>query len=386
MHFQFQSPDLRESGWEISYKRTQTIPYSIIYLTREILTMKYHTFLFLLMTIATPLLAQNQIVPRDVTLEKLFTGITLTEGVAVAADGMVYFSDITFSHQARLENGSMHAGHIWKFDPTTGKTTIFRSPSGMSNGIKFNAQGDMIICEGADYGGRRLIRTDMKTGMSYIVAAMYKGRKLNSPNDVTIDLQGRMYFSDPRYLGHETIEQPVMAVYRVDPDGAITRIITDAGKPNGVCISPDQKTLYVVSNANGTTGIEQLATAADTAGSVAVAVPLRKGRMALMAYDLDKDGNATYRETLVDYSPEDGPDGLTVDVDGNLYVAERSGKRPGIGIYNPAGKEIGFIETPLPTNVGFGRDEDSNLLYITAGSSLYRIRLKTMGYHLPEKP
>ena len=386
MHFQFQSPDLRESGWEMRYKRTQTIPYSIIYLTREILTMKYHTFLFLLMTIATPLLAQNKIVPRDATLEKLFTGITLTEGVAIAADGMVYFSDITFSHQARLENGSIHAGHIWKFDPTTDKTTIFRSPSGMSNGIKFNAQGDMIICEGADYGGRRLIRTDMKTGMSYIVAAMYKGRKLNSPNDVTIDLKGRMYFSDPRYLGHETIEQPVMAVYRVDPDGTITRIITDAGKPNGVCISPDQKTLYVVSNANGTTGIEQLATADDAAGSVAVAVPLRKGRMALMAYDLDKDGNATYRETMVDYSPEDGPDGLTVDTDGNLYVAERSEKRPGIGIYNPAGKAIGFIETPLPTNVGFGRGENVGLLYITAGSSLYRIRLKTTGYHLPEKP
>jgi|TARA_B110000263_G_scaffold89282_1_gene78015 gluconolactonase len=348
--------------------------------------MKYHTLLFLLMTIAAPLLAQNKIVPRDASLEKLFTGITLTEGVAVAADGMVYFSDITFSHQARLENGSIHAGHIWKFDPTTGKTTIFRSPSGMSNGIKFDAQGDMIICEGADYGGRRLVRTDMKTGMSYIVAAMYKGRKLNSPNDVTIDLKGRMYFSDPRYLGHETIEQPVMAVYRVDPDGTITRIITDAGKPNGVCISPDQKTLYVVSNANGTTGIEQLATADDSAGSVAVAVPLRKGRMALMAYDLDKDGNATYRETMVDYSPEDGPDGLTVDTDGNLYVAERSGKRPGIGIYNPAGKEIGFIETPLPTNVGFGRGENAGLLYITAGSSLYRIRLKTTGYHLPEKP
>ena len=89
---------------------------------------------------------------------------------------------------------------------------------------------------------------------------------------------------------------------------------------------------------------------------------------------------------MVDYSPEDGPDGLTVDTDGNLYVAERSGKRPGIGIYNPAGKEIGFIETPLPTNVGFGRGENAGLLYITAGSSLYRIRLKTTGYHLPEKP
>ncbi len=150
--------------------------------------MKYHTLLCVLITMTAPLLAQNKIVPRDATLEKLFTGISLTEGVAVAADGMVYFSDITFSHQAILENGSIHAGHIWKFDPTTGKTIIFRSPSGMSNGIKFDAQGDMIICEGADYGGRRLVCTGKKNGMGYIVASMYQSRKINSPNDVTHDL------------------------------------------------------------------------------------------------------------------------------------------------------------------------------------------------------
>ena len=110
----------------------------------------------------------------------------------------------------------------------------------------------------------------MKTGMSYIVAGLYEGRKLNSPNDVTIDLQGRLYFSDPRYLGHETIDQPVMGVYRVDPDGSITRIISDAGKPNGVCVSPDQKTLYVVSNENGATGFERLGTADDAKVLVAI--------------------------------------------------------------------------------------------------------------------
>ena len=327
--------------------------------------------------------AQDPIVPKDARLEKLFTGVMLTEGVAVAPDGQVYFSDITFSHQSTLENGQIHAGHIWRFDPTTGKTSVFRSPSGMSNGIKFDANGDMIICEGADYGGRRVTRTDMKTGLSYIVAGMYEGRKLNSPNDVTIDLKGRLYFSDPRYLGHESIDQPVMGVYRVDTDGSITRIISDAGKPNGVCISPDQKTLYVVSNANGATGFERLGTADDAKGPVAIAAPLRKGHMALMAYDLDKDGNASYRDTLVDYYPEDGPDGLIVDASGNLVVAERSEKRPGIAIYSPQGKELAFIETPVPTNLGFGRGKDSNLLYITAGADLYRIRLNTTGYQLP---
>ena len=87
----------------------------------------------------------------------------------------------------------------------------------MSNGIKFDAQGRMIVAEGADYGGRRVTRTDMCTGRSEIIAAMYEGRRFNSPNDITIDLKGRIYFSDPRYVGHEPIEQPLMGVYRVDP-------------------------------------------------------------------------------------------------------------------------------------------------------------------------
>ena len=328
--------------------------------------------------------AAEPIVPDDATLEKLFEGIVLTEGVAVAPDGLVYFSDITFSHQAVEADGSIHAGHIWKFDPRTKKTTIFRSPSGMSNGIKFNAQGNMLVCEGADFGGRRVTRTDMKTGMSYIIAAMFEGRKLNSPNDITIDEKGRVYFSDPRYLGHETLDQPVMAVYRIDLDGSIQRIITDAGKPNGVCVSPDQKTLYVVSNDNGTTGIGRLATAGGANASVAVDVPLKKGAMSLMAYDLHDDGTATFRKTLVDYSPQDGPDGLICDEKGNLYVAVRAENRPGIVIYSPQGDELGYIKTEVPTNVGFGRGDDANLLYITAGSSLYRIRLHNKGYQLPQ--
>jgi gluconolactonase len=320
---------------------------------------------------------KNDIVPAGAKLEKIFDGgVVLTEGVAVAPDGMVYFSDITFSHVSTdKKTGAIEAGHIWKFDPKSGKTTIFRSPSGMSNGIKFDASGDMIVAEGADYGGRRVIRTDMKTGKSYIIAGLFEGRPFNAPNDIAIDEKGRIYFSDPRYLGHEPIDQPVQAVYRIDPDGSIARIITDAGKPNGVCISPDQKTLYVVSNDNGITGI----------GRVPKEAPTYKGRMALLAYDLATDGSAKFRKLLVDYAPQDGPDGLVCDVDGNVYAAVRDETRPGIYIYSPAGKEVGYIATEIPTNVGFGRGADANLLYITAGQSLYRIRLNKNGYQLPPK-
>lgn len=332
----------------------------------------------------SPAFGQDPIVPPDARLEKLFEGKVLTEGVAAGHDGFMYFSEITFSHKSRGLDGSIEAGHIWKFDPASGKTTIFRSPSGMSNGIKFDAAGNMIVAEGADYGGRRVTRTDMKTGKAYIIASHFEGHQLNSPNDITIDEKGRIYFSDPRYLGYEPINQPLQAVYRIDTDGSIHRIITDAGKSNGVCISPDQKSLYVVSNDNGATSIERLPSA-DPNNPAAIGVPLLKGRMALLAYDLAADGSAKFRKVMVDYSPQDGPDGLVCDREGNLYVAERAETRPGIAVYSPAGKELAFIKTELPTNVGFGRGKESKTLYITAGSSLYRIKLNREGYQLPGK-
>jgi gluconolactonase len=330
----------------------------------------------LVLMLPLPLWSQTSIAPPGSKLEKVFDGgLVLTEGVAVAPDGMVYFSDITFSHVSKETTGRLEAGHIWKFDPATGKTTIFRSPSGMSNGLKFDAEGNLIIAEGADYGGRRVVKTDMKTGKSYILAALFEGRPLNSPNDLTIDEKGRIYFSDPRYLGHEPIEQSVQAVYRIDLDGSLHRIITDAGKPNGVCVSPDQKTLYVVSNENGSTGI----------GRIPPEAKLKKGSMTLLAYDLAADGTAKFRKTLVDYAPQDGPDGLVCDAEGNLYVAVRDETRPGIYTYSPEGKELAYIKTEIPTNVGFGRGKESRMLYITAGKSLYRIHLNKEGYQLPLK-
>jgi gluconolactonase len=331
-------------------------------------------FLFLLCPAAA--VAQDGIVAPGAKLEKLFDDFFFTEGVTSAPDGSIYFSDITFTFGAREKGVPVEAGHIWKFDPKTGQRSVFRSPSGMSNGIKFDAMGNMIVCEGADYGGRRVTKTDMKTGKSYILAAMYEGRPFNSPNDLTIDERGRIHFSDPRYVGHEAVEQPLMAVYRIDPDGKVERIITDAGKPNGVCVSPDQKSLYVVCNDNGHMGIGRIPTDA----------PVHKGRMALLAYDLSPDGKAKFRKVLVDHHPQDGGDGMVVDAEGNIYVAVRDVTRPGIRVYSPEGKELGDIRTPdLPTNVGFGRGAESRTLYITAGTGLYRIRLNKEGYQLPAK-
>ena len=215
----------------------------------------------------------------------------------------------------------------------------------------------------------------MTTGKSHVIGDFYQGRRFNAPNDITIDEKGRIYFSDPRYLGHEPIDQPVFGVYRIDLDGSIHRIITDAGKPNGVCVSLDQKSLYVVSNDNGSTGLFNIPEDA----------PTHKGRMALLAYDLAANGTAKFREVLVDYSPEDGPDGLIIDSKGNLFVAVRDAKRPGICVYSPKGKELAYIPTEVPTNVGFGRGAERSTLYITAGKSLYRMKVNAEGYELPRR-
>ena len=322
------------------------------------------------------------IISKDARIEVVFDGAFFTEGPAVALDGSVYFSDITFSGVS-----GMQAGHIWRHDPMTGETAVFRSPSGMSNGLKFDAMGRLIACEGADFGGRRVTRTDLTTGKAEIIAGTYNGRKFNSPNDVSLDEKGRIYFSDPRYLGHESMEMGVFGVYRIDTDGSIHRIITDAGKPNGVAVSPDQKSLYVVSNDNGSTG---LPLAAADPGGMTAEDPSHKGRMALLAYDLAEDGSATFREVLVDYLPEDGPDGLVCDVEGNLWVAVRDAKRPGIVCYSPQGEELAYIPTPVPTNVAFGRGETAKTLYLTYGigmdgqkSVLAKIEVEVEGYQLP---
>jgi len=141
-------------------------------------------------------------------LERLFDGgCRLTEGVAAGHNGMIYFSDITFTKFCNDPSGKyLQAGNIWQYNPQTGQTTIFRSPSGMANGLKFDREGNMIAALGADYGGRMLVKTDMQTGKSYILTGLFNGRPYNAPNDISIDEQGRIYFNDPRYLGHEPIE------------------------------------------------------------------------------------------------------------------------------------------------------------------------------------
>lgn len=319
------------------------------------------------------------IVAADAKWEVLFTRTApiskgLTEGPAVAPDGSIYFSDIPFGKDK---------GMILRFDPKTKKTTVFTDDSGKSNGLKFDAQGNLIACEGSDFGGRRVARYDTKTGKSTTIADKYQGKRFNAPNDLVIDRKGRIYFSDPRYLGDEPRELEHRAVYRIDTDGTVVEVTHDCEKPNGVTLSPDERTLYVIDHNNGTDKIDPDAPAP------------KPGAMKVYAFPLGEDGLVNgQRRTLVDFGTENGGDGLTVDAQGNVYIAARSLKRPGILVIDPAGKEVAFIPTGvsqpgaaepvgIPSNVCFGIGPESKVLYTTVDKSLWRIPLKAEGHHNP---
>ena len=296
----------------------------------------------------TLVIAAMLIVPTGSAPQMVFDGAVFTEGPAAAPDGTIYFSDITGSARSR------EAGHIMRYDPRSNRTDVFRSPSGMANGLVFDLDGRLLAAEGADHGGRRVTRTDMRTGKAERLATSYDGKPFNSPNDIAIDGRGRVYFTDPRYVGHEPVEQPLQAVYRIDVDGSVHRIIADAGKPNGIAVSPDGKTLYIA------------------------ATPHTDNRNTILAYDLGDDGAARFRKVLVAF--EKGyADGLTVDRAGNIYCGCGS---LGVRVFAPSGEEIGTIAVPAAaTNVEFGRGEGQSWLYITAGKAMYRIRLNAAGYH-----
>ncbi len=322
----------------------------------------------------------NPIVPPGAKLELLFTRSApikggLTEGPAAAPDGSIYFSDIPFGKDDGL---------IMRFDPKTGKTTVFAANSFKSNGLKFDAKGFLLACEGSDFGGRAVSRWNVKTRKRTVLVDRYKGKHFNAPNDLVLDRKGRIYFSDPRYLGDEPRDLKYQGVYRVDGDGKnLVEVTHKAEKPNGIALSPDGKTLYLADHNNGTDKI------------VEGGPPVKPGAMKVYAFPLGDDGLVKgKRRTLYDFGAEAGCDGMTVDVKGNVYLTSRSLKRPGVLVLSPAGKELAFIPTGkpqagakepvgVPSNVTFGIGKESKTLYVTVDKSLYRIRLKIDGYQVP---
>ena len=332
------------------------------------------TLLFLCAFLSTSLFGQIKESAIDILnptskIKEVFSGGEglLLEGPAMGPDGNLYFSDITFTQYE-----GMKAGIIWKYNPNTGETKVFRSPSGMANGLAFDPFGSLIACEGADFGGRRVIKTNLYSGKSTIVAGLFNGKPFNSPNDVVVDNKGRIYFTDSRYFGKESVDQPLDGVYRIDTDGSVHIIIGNASKPNGIAISPDNKKLYI---ANYDFGYSNM-----PAFPQGYKGPRAEIKGAILEYELFADGNVKYKGLLVDLKNV-GPDGLKVDIEGNIYVAVKGN----IVVYSPGGKKITEISVPNrgAKNLCFGRGKFNKTLFIATNKKLYSIDVKKAGFHVP---
>ncbi|MFN0021513.1 MAG: SMP-30/gluconolactonase/LRE family protein [Pirellulaceae bacterium] len=298
------------------------------------------------------------IVPASSKLELLWGEGEFTEGPALAPDGSIFFSDI--------------GNAIYRYDPKSGKTELFRRPSGRSNGLMFNQKGDLIAAEGANEGGNRRISITSgiqggKDGEVKTLSGGLDGKKFNSPNDLAIDGDGNVYFSDPRYVGKEPRELDFEAVFFIKPDGSTTVATRDLQKPNGILVSPDGKHVYVSDN-NG------------------------EGNRQLLSFDVEQPGKLTNKKVLHDFVTGRGIDGMTLDTEGNIYATAGTGDKAGVYVFSLSGKQLAMIPTPGdPTNCVFGGGEDSGTLYITAATKgsglgpkygLFRIKLKARGFHV----
>lgn len=280
------------------------------------------------------------------------SSLTFTEGPACDAAGNVYFTHMTEQR-------------IVRFDSQARQLTTFRENARGANGLLFDRRGRLLACEGR---AGQVTRTDMKTGEVTVLANEYNGKPLGAPNDLTMDGEGRIYFTSR--LGNRDPEKGnVNSVYRIDAPGKIARVLhwPNIDMPNGIVTSPDNKVIYLI-DADGT------------------ANRARRVR----AYELKSDGVIGKEWLLYDFFPGRSGDGMCIDAEGNLYVAaglhQRRGTsetldtRPGIHVISPAGKLVAFLETSEDTitNCTFG-GPDLRTLYVTCGKLLLSVRTRIPG-------
>jgi gluconolactonase len=316
-------------------------------------------------------------------IQRLWTGAMWSEGPAWSSQGRyLVWSDIPNNRQMR-----------WLEDD--GRVTVFRTPSNNSNGNTFDFQGRQLSCE---HLTRRVVRYE-NDGSITLIADKYNGKRLNSPNDVVPHPDGSYWFTDPPYggqlyegapdaaggpsnargrlknrlgqaleIGDSKRELPT-GTYRVDPSGRVDLVVGEdlVPDPNGLCMSPDYKKLYIVSTGKGP---------GDTG-------PGGKGDM--WVFDVTSDNKATNGKLFSSFMVDGvkcGPDGVRCDVEGNLWCSSNAGRNvgySGVTIWNPDGKLIGRIRLPeVCGNVCFGGPK-RNRLFMAASQSLYAVYTATQG-------
>jgi gluconolactonase len=286
----------------------------------------------------------------------------LLEGPAFDADGNLYFSDIFGNRIYRLG--------------AEGVLSVFRADSGRTNGNTFDASGRLISCEGAEQGPggrRRVVRTDLKSGQVKVMTDRYEGKRYNSPNDVVVDIHGCVWFTDPFYGDDRSaLEMDAEAVYRIDPGGNVMRVLSQpqVERPNGLAITPDGRTLYVIDSHTRPGGNRKV-----------------------WAFDVAADGRLGGQRLVFDFGRGRGGDGMRLDEHGNLWVAagvlfprhagETADVPPGVYVMTSGGQLLGRIPIPedLCTNLAFG-GPGRKTLYVTSGKTVYKIPLAVSGYAL----
>ncbi len=293
--------------------------------------------------------ALNEIIPADARLERVAGGFEFTEGPVWTRDGALLFS-------------SPNTNVIYRWVP--GAVTVFRSKSGYagvdigrftqpgSNGLTFDADGRLVICQ---HGNRRVLRVEPHGNVT-VLADRYHGKRLNSPNDLVYRSDGALFFTDPPFglpgmFADPKKELDFSGVFMAR-DGGVTLVTAELSGPNGLAFSPDERYLYV-GNWD----------------------PQRK---VVMRYELDRSGavlEATVLYDMTDAEGEDAIDGLKVDRAGNLYVCGPGG----IWVLSADGRHLGTLRLPeSPHNLAWG-DDDARTLYVTAMTSVYRLRLGIPG-------
>jgi gluconolactonase len=271
-------------------------------------------------------------------VKKVHGDFQFTEGPTFDREGNLYFSDVA-------------GNKLYKID-AAGQLSTLLDPSNHTNGLMVNAAGNVVACE----MDGRLVVVDPKTKEVKPLADGYQGNRFNAPNDLVIDRGGGIYFTDPHFRAPMPLPQGVRAFYYRAPDGKVTRLGVVESAPNGIILSPDEKTLYVIPSMQA----EMLAYPVEAPGKIG------KERVYCTLKQASGKSNG-------------GGDGLAIDTKGNLYITSALG----VQVFDPQGKLLGIIEFPeQPANCEFG-GKDNKMLYATARTSVYAVPMEATGHVFP---